>query len=58
MAIQITPFPRVHPTNPPLYYSKVPDVTMVPQSQWATVEDAKESDSDENEQEFEEDEGL
>jgi hypothetical protein len=58
MAIQITPFPGAHPTNPLLCHSKVPDVQMVPWSQWATVEDAEESDCDENEEEFEEDEEV
>ena len=55
MGIQITPFPEAYRTNPPLCYSKVPDVPMVSWSQQATVENTEESDSDENEEEFEED---
>jgi hypothetical protein len=60
MTIQVTPFPGAHPTNPPLHYfeSKVPDVPMMPQSQWAAVDDAEELDSDKNEGEFEEDEEV
>jgi hypothetical protein len=58
MAMQITPFPGAHPTNPPLCHSKVPYVPMMPQSQRATVEDAEESDSDGSEEELEEDEEV
>src|SRR5882762_96776 len=58
MAMQITPFPGAHPTNPPLCHSKVPYVPMMPQSQRATVEDAEKSDSDGSEEELEEDEEV
>jgi len=60
MVIQITLFPRAHPTNPPLslHHSKLPEAPITNWSQQASVEDAEESDSDENEEGCEDDEEV